>query len=144
MRWKTGILIALICSAIGIVAEYLLIGCITFGGFLNSLKGITGFVVGLLIGLLGGSDLLAFIYNWFQKRKERKETELQAQKETLEQEHNTEQIYNWLYHKTEEYKGRKVEEGVLSTRNYIMNCRHATPSIWGDLTMACVLSNEEV
>jgi len=33
---------------------------------------------------------------------------------------------------------------VLSTRNYIMNCSNATPSIWSDLTMACVLSNEEV
>jgi RNA-directed DNA polymerase len=28
--------------------------------------------------------------------------------------------------------------------NYIMNCSYATPSVWSDLTMACVLSNEEV
>jgi len=42
------------------------------------------------------------------------------------------------------YLWEYIEDGILSTRNYIMNCRHATPSIWGDLTMACVLSNEEV
>ncbi len=31
-----------------------------------------------------------------------------------------------------------------ATRNCITNCSNATPSIWSDLTMACVLSNEEV
>ena len=35
-------------------------------------------------------------------------------------------------------------ERVRATRNYIINCSNATPSIWSDPIMACILSNENV
>ena len=38
------------------------------------------------------------------KKQERLEQEAQKLKEKLEQEHDKEQIYDWVYHKTEKYK----------------------------------------
>ena len=35
-------------------------------------------------------------------------------------------------------------EKVRATRNYIINCSNATPSIRSDLIMACIFSNENV
>ena len=37
-----------------------------------------------------------------------------------------------------------LPERVRATRNYIINCSNATPSIWSDPIMACILSNENV
>jgi len=33
---------------------------------------------------------------------------------------------------------------MRATRNYIINCRNAPPSIRSDLTLACIFSNEIV
>jgi hypothetical protein len=48
------------------------------------------------------------------QKQERLEQEAQKLKEKLEQEHNKEQIYNWIYHKTEDYKGKRT--GIVNGR----------------------------
>lgn len=132
MRWKDGILIAIISGIMG----YLLHGYLSLGSLeLPFINGIW-IVLSFLVGLIGGSDFLAFIYDLYKKRKERKEQELQKRKEELEQERDKEQIYDWVYRKTEEYKGKKVECSVGSRFNKLTDPRfRSTEEIANALNM---------
>lgn len=39
---------------------------------------------------------------------------------------------------------KTIREGFGATRSYAMNCKRATPSVWGNLTGMCLGSNAEV
>lgn len=70
MRWKDGILIALISGIVG----YLLHGYLSLGSLEVPL--INGLWLGLsfLLGLLGGSDIVGVIRDWYKERKEKRAT----------------------------------------------------------------------
>lgn len=65
MRWKDGIVTAVIVFGIGIIVGYSILGRVTLGNLVS-------FVGGLFLGLLGGSDILGFISNWYKERREKR------------------------------------------------------------------------
>ncbi len=66
MRWKDGIIIAIIFFVMIIIIGYFVKGNIW--GTLNIISVLLSF----LVVLLGGSDILGFISNWFKEPKERR------------------------------------------------------------------------
>jgi hypothetical protein len=71
MRWKNGIIIAIIFFGIGIIVGYSISGYVllkNIGGTTN----IISILLAFFVGLFGGSDVLGFISNWFKERKERR------------------------------------------------------------------------
>jgi hypothetical protein len=86
MEWKDGVIIALIFFGIGFIV-----------GWHPALADVKNFIIsGLSFGLV--IELVGFLRGLLRERNEKSERD-----------HDKERIYDWIYHKTEEYKGKKIE-----------------------------------
>lgn len=109
MRWINRIIVALIIFGMGVLV-----------GWQPTFAGVKAFVIsGLSLGLVvevGGflRELYRDHKEELAKKQDRLEQEAQKLKEKLEQEHDKEQIYKWIYHKTEKYK--EEEKGMAGGR----------------------------
>ena len=131
MRWINRIIVALIIFGMGVLV-----------GWQPTFAGVKAFVIsGLSLGLVvevGGflRELHRDRKEELAKKQERLEQATQKLKERLEQERDKKQIYDWVYHKTEEYKGKKVETGVGSRFNKLNDPRfRSTEEIASALNM---------
>ena len=98
MRWKDGILIAIISGVVGL----LLRGYLSLGHLELPLINGIWLVLSFFVGLMGGSDILAILYDLYRKHEEKKQQEIQKHNDGLMQE----KIYNWIYTETEKYKDK--------------------------------------
>ena len=100
MKWKGGILIALVFFGAGLIVGYSISGQIVIGN-INLPQNIFSILIAciftFLLGLFRGSDFVAFFTNLYKEHTK-----------TRKEEHDKKRIYDWLCGKTKHLKPHTV------------------------------------